>query len=649
MGGGTKLTYQPAASHVVKYLKPVAFQISLAFVVLGFAGISVISRAQQTQTSLRPKSKPAESQATDQQQLLYATAINTLLSVADSAKKWDDRIAVVRVEAQVADLLWEADPDAARSYLVKAWETTDQIAEPKQERSRFRNESTQTRSRQVVLMVARRRAPSLAAKWLDEMAEEAKRNRGEDSRGLFDDRSARSTVLLQMAKASVADNPQAAAELARESLGDGVSFGFQEVLVAIQGQDFQLAQGVFRTALARLRTVGMSDPNELLILYAYLYTPGKIFSANTSNNPATGQVAVGRDQTRITAAAELNPALALEFLELAADLLVSAPPPSTTATPELTARSQISVINIIIGKVLERLPEKAAALQLKAQQIAQDAKFVGVPDARQTGAPEPHPQESNRDYAERRIDSLEELAEKAPDQLSRDIAYARAALATDADHYQRGRVIAARIDDETLRDNVMNWISYRAALNLIKRRDFAKAYELSARNTDLFQRAATLVVGAQALLEAKDESTAREWLDEARALIKKGHDPDENAPRIALGIISTYARVNELIAQDTLSEAVKLMNQFPNAVYDDDRAPLMKRFAGFGVLANFTYGTRGFSLEAALDALPPDQFENAFYRLNAISSPEARGGAIVVLCRKYLQTLPNPQKRGPRN
>src|SRR6185436_12398461 len=98
-------------------------------------------------------------------------------------------------------------------------------------------------------------------------------------------------------------------------------------------------------------------------------------------NAGSTQIAVGREQTKITAAAELNPALALEFLGLAADLLVSSPPPSTSVNPEATARSQISVINLIMPKELELLPEKAAALQLRAQQLGSDAKYTSVPES----------------------------------------------------------------------------------------------------------------------------------------------------------------------------------------------------------------------------------------------------------------------------
>ena len=155
------------------------------------------------------------------------------------------------------------------------------------------NLSLRNSVRRDVLLVARKRAPQLASAWLEEMVEESKQAE-KNERGTFDDRSARSAVLLQMAHETVAVDPQAAAELLSESLRDGISFNFQSVLVRLQQKDAALAETVFRAALARLRTAGMNDPNELLTLYSYLFTPGRVYGANTSENRNQLTVGCGR-------------------------------------------------------------------------------------------------------------------------------------------------------------------------------------------------------------------------------------------------------------------------------------------------------------------------------------------------------------------
>src|SRR5215213_10862542 len=343
-------------------------------------GRALTQRSSQVESQKNAKSRPASADEELKKRIReqQVTRILAVLSgVANDAKSWTDAAAASKVQAQIADVIWDAYSDIARGYLIRAWETAGKVELPKQERSPFRNQSPRTEARREVILIARKRAPDLSKKWLQQMAQESEQD--QQDRGAFDDRTPRSTLLLQMALQIVQDEPEAAAGLAIESLQDGISFGFQEVLIKIQEKNLELSQRVFRAALSRLRTAGMLDPNELLILYAYLYTPGRIVAANTDGN--TRQIAVGRNQPQIAAAAQLNPALALEFLQVAANLLISAPLPATTANPSLAARSQLSAINALLGPIAERLPELAVALQTRAQQISTEARLNTVPQS----------------------------------------------------------------------------------------------------------------------------------------------------------------------------------------------------------------------------------------------------------------------------
>jgi hypothetical protein len=68
---------------------------------------------------------------------------------------------------------------------------------------------------------------------------------------------------------------------------------------------------------------------------------------------------------------------------------------------------------------------------------------------------------------------------------------------------------------------------------------------------------------------------------------------------------------------------------------DEDRVPLLKRFSGSS--ADFTYGTEGFSLRAAISAFGPEQFEDVLGIVNRITPPELHGFAIIELSWKYLK------------
>ena len=593
---------------------------------------------------LPPPQEPKKSRPTSAEQelqkhtreLQLSRILALLRETAESARGWTDAAAGSKAQTQIADLVWELDAVAARVYLIRAWETAGKVDDPKQERSRYRNESLKTEARREVMLVARKRAPELAERWLKEMAQDESERNG-SNRGVFDDRTARSTVLLQMAMHTATDNPEAAAAMMTESLADGVSFGFQEVLIRLQEKNFELAQQVFRLALARLRTAGMIDPNELLILYAYLYTPGRVMAANTSEDRGSFQLAVGRNQPRITAAAELNPALASEFLLLASNLLISAPLPGTTDNPSMTARSQLSAISAIMGRLSEKHPEAAAALQARAQQIVADAGFSTAPPVTPPDRPVPKPGENTSDYNARRVDALEEIAQNERSSMRRDIAFANAALATTVETYQRGWQLAGRIDDLTLRGDLRNWLTYRAALHAVNGDNLDRAYELISKDTDSSQRAAILIVGAQRLLKQKDKPRASQWLLDARTSLKKA-GADDSSVHVAFGLVAAYARIDNLMAFDALSDAVRLMSKTDLSPRDEDRAPLARKFAGLTMPPDFTYGTEGFSLKAAIDSFEPSEFEDVLAEIRKIASPELRGQASILLSRKYLRS-----------
>ena len=572
---------------------------------------------------------------------LLRRIIDVLSATAAETKKWDDKAVAARTQAQIADLIWDASREEATEYLKAAWTATGQIEEPKRDRSTFVNPSLRNEVRRDVLLVARKRAPEFAAKWLDEMVEVSKSAEKTD-RGTFDDRTARSAVLLQMANELVAHNPRTAAELLIESLSDGISFSFQTILTRIQQKDAALGETVFRAALAHLKAAGMNDPNELLILYAYLYTPGRVFGANTSENPNQRQLAVGGSPVSIPPGRQ-NPALAREFLGLASDLLLSTPLPDAN-NAQIAARALVSTIGILLREVAQQLPEKAALLQARAHLLHSEARFSTTPSERRNDIPETRPGESKESFSDRRVDLLEELAAKGRDQLTRDIGYATAAMATTVDRYQRGLDLAGRVDDKTLREGVRSWLIYRAVLHFIAAGKLDEAYRLNLKNDDASQRAVCLVVGAQNLAKKKDTVRAADWLGEAGALVKSG-EPSEALARITLGIVSTYGRFDTQASLEWLLHAVKLMRKTSAASLNEDQAPPLKRVSGITTVTDLTSGTAGFSLQSAVAVFSPDQFEQVLSVINEVTPREARGMAVVTLCSNYLKTMPKATKK----
>lgn len=608
-------------------------------ILLALAAAPYAPLAAQTRPAPKPDASPVRRD-------LRLRVLAVLYSIADGAKDWDDRSAAARVQAQVADLTWEVNADIARGYLVRGWETASAIKEEQTEHSPYVNESPLADVKRDVMLLGRKRAPDLAEGWLAEMTAEAEAKSKERKRGVFDDRTERSAVLLRMADETVERDPKAAAELAVASLQDGVSFGLQHVLTRLQEKDFNLTRGVFRAAMSRLRIGGMSDPGELLILSSYLYTPGVVLGPNTTGERGGFSLSVSRTQSGGSTAAERDPALAVEFLRLAATLLLESPPPSTASNPAAVARTQVSVIEMLAGKISVAVPEASALLKARLSQIEADAVF-SAPSSPPPGLGAP---DGISDMVEQRIAALEESAEREPRPLNRDILYARGALAVPYGRQERAEGLAKKIGDEALRARVLDIIAYGAAVRFTRDGDFDKGYEAAVKIGDPAQRAAALVVGAQRLskqkigaLTARWLQLAARWRQEAGESVRKA-EPNDSKASVMLGLAAAYAKVDRATALEFLESAVKLTEKL-RVLPLEERAPLGGKISGLN-FDDFTFETSGFGLGSAIEAFGWSDFEALLQIFERIREPSVRGTAVVLLCRKHLVAAPGDRKRG---
>ena len=644
MADGPQLGGPPRAAGIrrgCKLMKHLARSLVATLVLFGVPRSSGASApAPGTQGRKTEKPKGASPAAGANRQEILARLLGLLYSTVQDSKKWDDHVAAARVQAQVADLTWEADSLTARAHLAQAWETAGSIKDEAGQSPHF-SESKRAEARRELMLIARRRDPELASRWLAEMAGEAEERRDGTRRGVFDDRTERSAVLLRMAAETVRENPQAAAELAVASLRDGISFGLQNVLLSLQARDFDLARKVFGAAMSRLRASGMTDPGELLILHSYLYTPGMVIGANQTPHEGSFSLSVSRELPATKAPATLDPALAQAFLALAADILISSPLPSSTADPGAAARAQISVIQVVIGEIAKHFPDKASILKARMADIAQDAQFKPAPPDAESAAGPGSTADPEQDAVGQYVSSLEERAKKETDPLARDQLYARAALAAGADNYERSLGLAQKVRDSALRRSLESVVRYRAAVHFALTGEMEKSYVINTGNDDPLHRASSLVVGAQRLATTGKTSTADQWLREASDLVRKAEDGEGQA-RVMLGAAAVYIKFDGASALESLTQAVKFINSAP-AMPADGRAPLNRRFSGLP-FGDFIYETAGFGLDSVISASDLESFERMLTALNEISSAERRGLAIVLLCRRHLRSAEPPTR-----
>jgi hypothetical protein len=577
---------------------------------------------------------------------LRARARDLAASTADESLKWNDTQAAIRVLAQAADLLWTNDPERSKAWLMHAWEITGVVANEDANNAtrKYRSNSPQARARAVVLAVAEKHDQSLASRLLAQLNEQTEQVKYDSRRGIFDDRTARSEQLLNISLALVESDPAMAAQLAEQSLVDGVSFQLQGLLLALRERDRAAADHVFDRALNRL-VAGFTHPSEGLVLASYLFTPGRILGASDEHTTA---MAIG---TRLPVPqrtpAQDDPARARRFLTIIQRGLLSLPLPSMTANPSQSAQDFMMLSGSLEREYNLYAPDLWMPIQQHMTQIipallpSVDHRIPSsvrekLKTANAAGRDE---REFNRLY----VDGLEEAAEKEPDPAARKLAFVEAALATTPEDLERGRGLAARITEDGLREQVITLLVYRVALLSLDKGRLDEAVKLSAEVKPL-QRAVIFITVAQRegakcsntveMQFNRHCSRALDLLSEAEKVLERNSSANTVA-RARLGLVTALTPLNATRALESFNAAVPAINDDSSFNPEDASAPwLMTLDDSSDLLLPRPRG--GYGLKDAVAPLARIDFDGTILAAARLSNPALRGTCMIEIARSIL-------------
>jgi hypothetical protein len=582
---------------------------------------------------------------------LRAQARQLISSAADEAPKWDDERAAVRVLSKAADLLWDEDPARARSWLTRAWEISRKIRDDDDARSAVHVRGTaRARARSEVLSVAQGHDAKFARQLLDMLTDETDETEYKAQRGLFDDRTARSEQLLNLAVANIESNPAAAEGLAERSLADGISFQLQDVLLRLRERDPNLANRLFDAALQVLAT-SFSQPSEGQIIASYLFTPGRVLAVDAQSrlkvsvNPLAPSPAIPP--------AQADPARARRFLTVMQQRLLAMPPPSTTASPSAYAQDFLTLVRSLSGAYGKYAPDLWVPLAQRMAQFAPDAGTVRRSTASDSEAARAASGLSEAERHLRYIDDLEEAADDETDPVSRKLAYLKAALNTNVSELERGRKIASKIEERELREQVISFLSYRAALGALDKKRAEDAVALAADAGPL-QRAVILISAAQAIAAERPKGET-EWqagsrslrvlelLTEADKIMKREDDGSVDALRVRLGLVAALAQADPVRAYGSMGEVVNIVNRMKSFDFMETTVP---RLPGLGdetaeLLLPQIGG--GYGITDAFSSLARADFPGSVQMANRLNAPAGRGIVLLEIGSSIL----NPKAAKP--
>jgi hypothetical protein len=577
-------------------------------------------------------------------------AISMVKRSAADAPLWENKKAAVEVLTDAADLLWDESADQGSKWLEKAWELIQQVSESSKDETlkEFFTRSYQSNLRTVVLSVARRHDPALAEKFLKQLSQ--KEPDEKKDRGAFDDRTARSEQLLQMAQQSVDLNPEVAFALAERSLADGVSYTLQNVLTNLRKKNVELANRLFDLALARFSGSG-ADPSEAQVLAGYLFQSGFTFSANSSGKAI---LVVNPAQQNFPAVAASDPQRAKSFLTTVYEVLLVRPLALDSLEGKQRAQQLLILGNRLAGPYRAFAPDLAQSAQgflaHLQRQLSPDGETISVSETTRpiAASGDTTKRLTIEEIYEQRISELEDKAEKQSNPIARKLAYAEAALATKPEDYNRARRIAEKIDgDNDLRADVVSFLLYRGALFLVGKAEIEKAAELVPQISDVLRRSVIKIAIAQHLLSSKPGKSKPEELTLTRQrafdLLSdidrdlKKEEPSASGAKILLAKTAILAKLDEAQALISLEGSVQMISKLDSFDLRDTSAPNL----GLGISA--TSGATvesprlGFDFRSAIDPLITTNFEQVAAAAERFTAKEIRGAGCLEVAKLYLR------------
>ncbi len=499
--------------------------------------------------TVRPKTKKNESDAELEQR--RATAMSLLQSLAIEARSYNDEPLRARVQAQIADVLWSHDKDAARTLFRRAWdiaEVLDQAATPTPVGQRPRNSRTQPRTnlRREILKLASRRDHALGEEFLAKLTPRDDTDPKTTARELS---ATESTERLRLASELLeANNVSRALQFADPAL-TRIDSRAVEFLVSLREKDALAADRRFASLLTIAGTDPASDANTVSLLTSYAFTPSIYLVVSRSGIPSSNSY-----QRR--AAPNLQQQLRRKFFEVAAGILMR--PLSQIDQSSAGRAGTHFMVMRLLPLFQQGAPDFVGPLNAQLASLGPEAARATA----NTG--EVSLRRGMTDGGASKDEELTERLDRAKNSDERDRAYAFAAIAAAEKADSRARDFVEKIEDAETRKGVNTFVDYMLIRAVItqKRADDAL---LLIRKAELPRTLRAHFLTRVATLKLKNDPVrATELLDEALTETRR---LDPGTPEQAYSFVAVLRQFSALDGTRTwelLSEAVKTINNVPD-------------------------------------------------------------------------------------
>jgi hypothetical protein len=610
--------------------------LSVGFILI--VSLGAPAQRKDTTTSQPKNSNDKAARDPEAERLLRERRENAqslLISLAADAVKFDDQTLRARTQARIADALWDADAERARTLFRNAWdaaEVADQESQKRQDEE-IRQARAKTGGgyaiasppelRREVLRLAAKHDRALGEEFLEkfkqqkaqEAADARNRNRSNES---VSERLGLARQLLE------AGDKERALQFADPILNT-VTIETVDFLSSLREVDPAAADQRYAVMLTGAVGNPQSDANTVSLLSAYIFTP-HLFVTFHGTGAGTSQTGSRIDPPNVP------PALRESFLRAGASILLRPlPPPGQDQTSSGTDGQYLMIKRLMPLFEQFGTPDTVAALRTQLEvlsSLVRESTRQRDDDAMREGIRPGLP-------ATDREKSLLNQIERAKTSTEQDQLYMQLAMYLANKGDLRARDYVGKIEQSEMRNNLRPFIDSSLAARAVGKKDVNQALEL-IRTGELTHLQKAYFLSQSAKLLAKSDHDKAESLIEDGAMEARRIDPaDSDRARAFFAVTNAVRVVNPAATWDVIGEAIKAANSAETFTGEDGQ--LTFSFYAKGSSSVHQSSVADFDVAGVFGALTQESYEKAVDLARGFQYDAPRANATIAIARAVLE------------
>ena len=582
--------------------------------------------AARNKTSVGPEAERIRKERREQAQSL-------LISLAADAGSYKDQKLRARVQARIADILWDLDQERARTLFRKAWDAA-KIAD-EESRARMKEEMRQREEASVaseVLRSASRRDRALGEEFLAKQKAEMAQDAAEatvDSTRTPGEIKQRLSLARNLLKTDVKTAIRTADPALVTITSDGIDF-----LSSLRPKDAAAADRRYAAMLAMATGNLQADANVVSWLSSYLFSPHNFITVRDGNQTQIIEVEGGETRGNSPSSA-VDPELRQAFFRTAAEILLrpveASPRPGPGPMP-----AGLMATYLVIKRLLPQFEQFAPQQMTEALRAQMNALSTTMPK-RMREREDETAREGTRQSQKRedREKALLDQIDQAKTSDERDELYASLALFCVEDSDLRARDYVDKIEDTEVRKNVRAFVDATLTNRAVDKKDVDTILEL-VRIGEITRLQKAWALGQAATLLAKtDRDKSLSVIEDAAAEARRIEVSDADRPRAMLVVANALLIVDRTKSWDATYDGVKAANSAEGFSGEDGELRFFLRTKQGGGVSGSSVPE--FDVAGIFAELTREDYNRTVELARGFEREAPRANAVIAIARAVLE------------